>query len=230
MPGDIAKLHASTTESLSHTSPARQDQSNYRRDRTAPRPQSKPRVTFHKYITSFFGNAHHNRSAESETSRSLSRASSFRSNPRSSLHGSTPSIDFMSPAAFMFSGPALHRTSSVDDSTSHLPTPTSTGSERQPLSRTWTDSFSMLEEANILDEGLLEPSVEIGIVRTMSDVLLGIDTPSEESATALEHNLHHELPFDIHQSPRVTTARHFPSESVAYTLATLLLPHLDLAA
>jgi hypothetical protein len=88
----------------------------------------------------------------------------------------------------------------------------------------------MLEEANILDEGLLEPSVEIGIVRTMSDVLLGIDTPSDESATALEHNLHHELPFDIHQSPRVTTARHFPSESVAYTLATLLLPHLDLAA
>jgi hypothetical protein len=83
----------------------------------------------------------------------------------------------------MFSGPGLRL------STLRLPSLAETGSEIQSLSRARTDSFSILDEASILDEGLLEPIVEGGIMCTMSDVLLGVSTPADE-ATSL--NLQHE--------------------------------------
>jgi hypothetical protein len=254
IPSDTTELHpCSTTQpessgrvgpSSSHdcarrgrTTPNRVTKSYYHRDRIVSRQRSRPRVAFHKYITSFFGSTHHNRSTELKTPQSRSRASSFGSKPRSSLHGSVPSVDFVSPAAFMFSGPNLLSMSSADDSMSHLPSPTSTGSERQPLSRTWTDSFSMLDEANALDEGLLEPIVEIGIVRTMSDVLFGVGTPSEQPIiTTLKH--HAESRASIYKSrngdirntvSHGTTAGQCQLDPVACILATLLLPYLDLA-
>jgi hypothetical protein len=127
IPSDTTELHpCSTTQpessgrvgpSSSHdcarrgrTTPNRVTKAYYHRDRIVSRQRSRPRVAFHKYITSFFGSTHHNRSTELKTPQSRSRASSFGSKPRSSLHGSVPSVDFVSPAAFMFSGPkfAVH--------------------------------------------------------------------------------------------------------------------------
>jgi hypothetical protein len=235
---DRAELHASFIQSSrravhigqARPAPARVTKTNCRRDRTVPRSHSRPRVAFHNYITSFFGNVHHDRSPESETSQPLSRASSFASRRRSSLRGSVPSIDFVSPAAFMFSGPNLDSTSSMDDVT-YLPTPTSTASEPKPLSRERTDSFSMLNKSEILEEELLEPIVQIGIVRTMSDVLLGVGTPSDESTTAPKEcaNSDSHSVFDESPSGDTTTVQETRSDSAAYMLATLLLPYLDLA-
>jgi hypothetical protein len=254
--GDTAELHPSSTtrlESSSHvgpsslhdcarrgrTTPNRVTKSYYHRDRVVSRQRSRPRVAFYKYITSFFGSTHHNRSTELDTPQSRSRASSFGSKPRSSFHGSVQSVDFASPAAFMFSGPNLQSMSSADDSMSHLPSLTSTGSERQPLSRTWSDSFSMLDEANALDEGLLEPIVKIGMVRTMSDVLFSIDTPSQQPITTSPTHHADNKPHVSNHKSRNGDTRNTVShggtvgqgrlDSVAYTLATLLLPYLDLA-
>jgi hypothetical protein len=95
----------------------------------------------------------------------------------------------------------------------------------------------MLDEANALDEGLLEPIVEIGIVRTMSDVLFGVGTPSEQPIiTTLKH--HAESRASIHKSrngdirntvSHGTTAGQCQLDPVACILAALLLPYLDLA-
>jgi hypothetical protein len=136
----------------------------------------------------------------------------------------------VSPAAFMFSGPNLDSTSSMDDATC-LPTPASTISELKPLSRERTDSFSMLDESDILEEELLEPIAQIDIVRTMSDVLLGIGTPSDESTTAPKDHTNSDSHSDLHENPNGDTnaVRQNRSDSVAYTLAKLLLPYLDLA-
>jgi hypothetical protein len=254
--GDTAELHASSTtrsESSSHVVPhsshdrtrrghttsSRVTKSYVRRGRVVSRQHSRPRVAFHKYITSFFGSIHHGRSTALGTSQPESRASSFGSKLGFSFHGSVPSVELVSPTTFIFSWPSLQSMSSVDDSTSRLPSPTSTGCKRQPLSQILTDSFSMLDEANSLDDGLLEPVVEIGIVQTMSDVLFGTSTPSELSTTAPpKHRAHNEPYGSIHKSCNgnmrkiishdIATGLCQP-ESVACALATLLSPYLDLA-
>jgi hypothetical protein len=98
----------------------------------------------------------------------------------------------------------------------------------------------MIDEAKIFNEGPLEPVVEIGIVRTMSDVLLGIGTPHEESTTAsAKHHAHNDSHVSIDKSynrviqntiSHKVTAGIRQLDSAAYTLATLLLPYLDLTA
>jgi hypothetical protein len=235
---DIADPHASFIQSpcrtvsvrQGHQTPTRVTKSNYRRDQTVPRPQSRPRVAFHNCITSFFGNVQHDCSPESETSQLLSRTSNFGSERRSSLHGSVPSIDFKSPAAFVFSGPNLDSTSSMDDTT-YLPTPTSTATEPKPLSRERTNSFSMLDKSDMMEVELLEPIVQVDIVRTMSDVLLGTGMPSDRSTTAPKDHTNSDSHSDLHDHPggETNTIRQNRTDSAAYMLEVLLLLHLDLA-
>jgi len=140
-----------------------------------------------------------------DTLESRSRASSFGSKQNSSTHGSVPSIDLVSPAAFMFSGPSLHSMPSLNDSASRLPSLAESGSGdiQPPLRGARTDSFSMLDDASALDEGILEPINEGDIVRTMSDVLLGAGDPMEGVITPMPDESQrrggHSVPFEIIQ-------------------------------
>jgi hypothetical protein len=192
------------------------------------RRRSKSGVGFHRYITSLFGNSNNpNIDLLAQTSRS--RTSSFGSRRSSSLQGSVPSIDLVSPAAFKFSGPSLR------PSTSRLPSLAETGSEIQSLSRGRTDSFSLLGEASILDKDLLEPIVEGGIMPIMSDVLLGVSTPVDQAASL---NLQQEALK--HANSEVSSAQENLSHAVADVrcyqcreagkLAALLLSYLDFGA
>lgn len=200
--------------------------------------RSKSRVAFHRYITGLFGN-NHEHCADPTSSHSRSRTSSFGSKPNSLMQGSIPSIDLVSPAAFIFSGPNLGSTPSVSHSTSCLPSliETEIDGDIRPLGRAGTDSFSMLDYASDVSEGILEPVVEKGIVRTMSDVLLGVSTPIEEQMPPTPH---HSATLDYFHNPQhdqrklvcalfpcATSARLDCSDS---TLAALLLPRLDFAA
>lgn len=69
---------------------------------------------------------------------------------------------------------------SFSNSTTHLPSLAQTHSDIQTLPRARTESFSLLDNVSVLDEGILEPAVEQRITRTMSDVLMGISTPIKE--------------------------------------------------
>ncbi|KAF1845818.1 DUF221-domain-containing protein [Cucurbitaria berberidis CBS 394.84] len=146
---------------------------------SSSRMQSRPRVAFHRYMTSIFGNSWE-RNVHASSPQNRSRASSFGSRPGSSNHGSVPSLDLVSPGTFVFSGPSLRSEDSINDSTSRLPS-LAASSDIQRLVRNRTDSFSMLDSSSVIDVGILEPVVERGITRTVSDVLLGISTPIEEA-------------------------------------------------
>jgi hypothetical protein len=194
--------------------------------------QSRPRVAFHRYITSFFGGAqgHDVTTASPET---RSRASSFGSRPGSSLYGSVPSLDVVSPATFMFSGPSLRSTGSYSNSTSRLPSLAETGSEVHLLRRAHTDSFSMVDDDIVTEDAILEPGVDQGITRTVSDVLLGINTPTEEEESPLLVELEQaEMSSTIAKSPsyRVCDNTGRATTSPVTTFAVLLSPYLDTAA
>ncbi|RAR12752.1 DUF221-domain-containing protein [Stemphylium lycopersici] len=150
------------------------------------RPQSKSKVAFHKYITAFFGGAP-DRHIAMASPEARSRASSFESKPASSLHGSIPSLDLVTPATFVFSGPSLRSAESHSDSMSRFPSLAETGSEVQLLQRARTDSLSMLDDARVVEDAILEPNISQGITRTVSDVLLGISTSSEDGEEEEAH-------------------------------------------
>jgi hypothetical protein len=182
--------------------------------------QSRPRVAFHRYITSFFGGAQdHDVITGSPEARS--RASSFGSKPGSSMYGSVPSLDVVSPATFMFSGPSLRSTGSYSNSTSRLPSLAETGSDVQLLRRAHTDSFSMVDDASVTEDAILEPGVDQGITRTVSDVLLGISTPTEEEESPLLVELEH----------CETSSTFFrKTNSSVSTFAAVLSPYLETSA
>ncbi|KAF2683493.1 hypothetical protein K458DRAFT_478370 [Lentithecium fluviatile CBS 122367] len=133
--------------------------------------QSKRRVAFHKVFTSFFHNSPATVTPHPINLPVGSSASSTRSRPGSgSLYGSMPSLEFVSPGAFIFSGPSLRsRSGSYSNSASRLPSLTENGSDRRSLRR-----------ISLFEDGTLEPYAEHGVVQSMSDVLLGIGTPMEE--------------------------------------------------
>lgn len=154
--------------------------------------QSRRRVALHRILTSLFNT---NRNAESDDStiykterRQTSSASSTPSKPLSSRHASTPNLEFISPGAFLFSGPSLTSVypSSRDNSTSRFQSLAESGSEspevwnvRPALHRSHSnsvDSVSLLEDA-ILEPLQMSPD---GLVRTVSDVLLGLASPFDE--------------------------------------------------
>jgi hypothetical protein len=110
-----------------------------RKDRFASGLRRKSRVAFHKYLTLFLTNSDDS-ITEFTTSSSRSRASSFGTRPNNSLQGSVPSVDFVSPAAFMFSRPSLQ------SSTCRLISFPGTSSDVQYLRHAQTDSFSMLDD------------------------------------------------------------------------------------
>jgi hypothetical protein len=199
----------------------------------ASRFQSRPRVAFHRYITSLFGSTQ-DRNVVADSPEARSRASSFGSRPGSSLYGSVPSLDMVSPATFMFSGPSLRSVGSYSDSMSRLPSLAETNSDMQILRRARTDSFSMLDSASVIEDAILEPGIDQGITRTVADVLLGVHTPSEEDESPLMIALEERSSFftgaqdhDTCSSPGLVRYDH---TSPVYTFAALLSPYLDTTA
>lgn len=199
----------------------------------ASRLQSRPRVAFHKYITSLFGSAA-DRNVVADSPEARSRASSFRSRPGSSLYGSVPSLDMVSPATFMFSGPSLRSVRSYSDSMSRLPSLAETNSDVQLLRRALTDSFSMLDSASNIEDAILEPGIDQGITRTVTDVLLGVCTPSEEDESPFVIPLKDGSPLFTPVKGHTTlsspvSVEHAPTSTVC-TFAALLSLHLDTVA
>lgn len=148
--------------------------------------QLNPRVTFHKVIGSFFGNAP-GQGAQNISPQARSRASSFGSRPSSSIYGSVPSLDFISPGAFLFSGPDLPSAGSYTNSTPRLHTLAGSFEEGQISRRVRSESFSMVDDASAKDEFFepIEPIRTQGVMRSTSDVLLEINTPIEEIEDSL---------------------------------------------
>jgi hypothetical protein len=143
--------------------------------------QLNPRVTFHKVIGSFFGNAP-GQGAQKISPQARSRASSFGSRPSSSIYGSVPSLDFISSGAFLFSGPELPSAGSYTNSTPRLHTLAGSFEDGQISRRVRSESFSMVDDASAKDEFFepIEPIATQGVVQSTSGVLLGVNTPIEE--------------------------------------------------
>jgi hypothetical protein len=148
------------------------------------RRQLRSRGTFHRVISSFFG-GNAERGAHSASPQSRSRASSFGSRAGSSVYGSVPSLDLLSPGTFLFSGPSLQSAGSHNTSRSRLPSLTESFDEVYLHRRLRTDSFSMVDRASVEEEVLEPVDGPLGVVRSMSDVPLGVNTPIEELADPL---------------------------------------------
>jgi hypothetical protein len=135
----------------------------------------------------------------------------------------------------MFSGPSLRSTGSYSNSTSRLPSLAETGSDVELLRRAHTDSFSILDDASVTEDAILEPGIDQGITRTVSDVLLGIGTPTEEESPLLvELEQADTYPaLAIHSSSCAHTdfrSIGHESEPSKLAFATLLSPYLDTVA
>jgi hypothetical protein len=89
----------------------------------------------------------------------------------------------------------------------------------------------MLDKSDMMEVELLEPIVQVDIVRTMSDVLLGTGMPSDRSTIAPKDHTNSDSHSDLHDNPsgEINTIRQNRTESAAYMLEVLLLSHLDLA-
>ncbi|KAF2645744.1 DUF221-domain-containing protein [Massarina eburnea CBS 473.64] len=182
--------------------------SGYRKKPPSSNRASRRRVAFHKALTSFF----HNDATSDGTTRPISRptsssASSTRSKAgSSSMYGSLASMDLVSPGVFYFSGPSLKsRTNSFQStSTSRLATFSENGSDQESFHRIRSaDDFSLLED------GIMEPYVDRGLAGSLSDVLLGINTPIEE----LVHLGLEDVEEDVQSLPEdATTSSHLPIE------------------
>lgn len=109
------------------------------------------------------------------------RASSSGERVESEEHGSVPSLDLVSPGAFLFSGPSLRSEASRLQLLSLAESEDDGGLRR----RLRTDSFSVVGYESGEEEGLELGDGRIGVGRSMADVLLGVDTPLEELADAL---------------------------------------------
>ena len=100
------------------------------------------RVTFPKALASFF------HTCPNPTSTAVGQNDSTPSSTRSRAHsdsfsGSTPSVEFVSSGAFMFSGPSLNAGSVChSSSTSRLPSLREGSSEVSSLRRVYSDTFS----------------------------------------------------------------------------------------
>jgi hypothetical protein len=97
----------------------------------------------------------------------------------------------------------------------------------------------MLDDASFLDEEILEPIAEGHILRTMSDVLLGLDTPEEVISPVLEVPQHDLASEGISRTERNKLAQgRSPNgmpldrnaDYAAFTVAQSLLAYLDFAA
>ena len=192
-----------------------------------------PRAAFHRYITSLFSGSHA-RHLYVRNPAVRSRSSSSGSRQDSSAFGSVPSLDMVSPATFIFSGPHIESAGSLSNSASHLPSLAETDSIIE-LHRARTNSSSMVDQVGLIDDGILEPRVDEVITRTVSKVLLSNTTPIEE----VEHSQPAILLSDPRRFPSrdgnpngscMDTALSSITTDYASTFATLLMPYLDFSA
>ncbi|KAH6612707.1 hypothetical protein C7974DRAFT_369744 [Boeremia exigua] len=143
--------------------------------------QLKSKGTFHRVVNSFFGNTV-GQEVKNASPRARDRSIPSSSGSRlgsSSIHGSVPSLDLISPGAFLFSGPSLQSAGSYGTLTPRHLSLTESLRDAHTARHMHSTSFSTIDTTSFGDE-LLEPLVCRGVVRSMSDVLLGIDTPTEE--------------------------------------------------
>lgn len=184
---------------------------------------AKSRFALQKVITSIFANS------LPRASPPLTRADSSSSvmSKAGSLPDSLRSLDIVSPGMFLFSEPSLKSTysGSFNNSRSRLPSFSEYDNELFPLHRVNSASLS-IDSFTIIEDRVLEPSVECGITRSMSDVLLGIQTPIEEIEDELFPN-NPEVPLapvQLHDLPRN------PSNDVILAIAALFSPYLNFSS
>jgi hypothetical protein len=104
---------------------------------------ARPRVSFHKALTSFFNTSPTETTAPITKDRNASKSPNIRSRANSnSLHGSMPSVEFVSSGAFIFSGPSLRSQSgSFSNSTPRLPSLGEDSDDFSVLRREYPDTF-----------------------------------------------------------------------------------------
>ncbi|OAG00431.1 uncharacterized protein CC84DRAFT_1155234 [Paraphaeosphaeria sporulosa] len=129
----------------------------------SPARRSKPRVAFHRALTSFFNTGHTAITVPIPHDPNNSASSSIRSRTNSnSLHGSMPSLEFVSSGAFIFSGPSLRsRSGSFNNSTPRLPSLREDSEDFNMLHRVHFDTFSFDDIAvvhSLSDESSAAPS------------------------------------------------------------------------
>ncbi|KAF2655351.1 hypothetical protein K491DRAFT_429898 [Lophiostoma macrostomum CBS 122681] len=190
--------------------------------------QSRPRVAFHKVITSFF--SHPAGSAEEHNKSPLDSSASSTSNrsKAGSASNSAPSLEIVSPGTFLFSGPSLRSafSGSLTSSTSRLPSLTGNGSECFSFHRTGTGSLS-LDNVSLVEDDILEPYIECHITRSMSDVLRGLSTPFDE----IERPLLERPNGYEHHGVEDSVGRHdFDCTRSMAASASLVTPYLEFAS
>ncbi|OCL13150.1 hypothetical protein AOQ84DRAFT_124757 [Glonium stellatum] len=123
--------------------------------------RERPRMSFHKVLSSFFNSGSSGTSTDQVHTRTNSSASDFNAQLKPPYQDSLQSIELVSPEAFIFSGPSLSL-------------------EAGSINRC-TNSVSLSEASgSIGEDGILEPFLYCDITRSIPDVLHGISTPIEE--------------------------------------------------
>ncbi|ORY16263.1 hypothetical protein BCR34DRAFT_557519 [Clohesyomyces aquaticus] len=207
------------------TSSPRVTKPHHRRGTLSSIRQSKSRLLCNRVLTSLF----HNNPTSIEPSSMRQRIPSNLSSIRSKLgsgHDSVPNLEVLSPGTFLFSGPSLRSTRSwsISNPTSRLPSLAETGSEAISLRRTHSESFSA-DGVSFLDESILEPLAEDGITRSMSDVLLGIHTPTEEMEQLIIEDSDKDSPQLTEHQQRISSSNDLLFDaSLLATLASYLGP------
>lgn len=185
---------------------------------------ARSRVAFHKVISSIFTNN------STKIPPPLTREGSEFSvlSTRGSLQDSLRSLDVVSPGTFLFSGPSLRSTysGSLGNSRSRLQSLSEYDKEVFSLRRVRSTSLS-IESFSLIENRVLEPSIEWGITRTMSDVLQGFSTPIDELNDILFEDPSKETSEAL---LHVSGHRQTVSTEAKVAIATPLSPYLDFAS
>lgn len=188
------------------------------------RRQLKPRGTFQRVINSFFGHQLE-RGARSISPQGRSRTSSAESRLGLSIQDSVPSLDLLYPGTFLFSGPHLQSAGSYN-SAPRLPDVTGSFDQTYATGHRHSDSFSMIDIAGV-EADLLEPIVNRGVVRSMSNVLLGINKPFEELEDSLLESPDEEADSHLSRETRIRCSSAADVLCRNPLITTLILRHTD---
>ncbi|KAF2015871.1 hypothetical protein BU24DRAFT_391174 [Aaosphaeria arxii CBS 175.79] len=152
---------------------------NRRRTTSSSTTYSKRRVAFNKVINSIFPNnppstPHLGRQDSLEKCTHLAKSS-----PSDSLR----SLDVVSPGTFLFSGPSLKSacSDSVRSNRSRLPSWAESSVGTNSPGRRQSSMSGPNGRSNAMSDSIMEPLVEHGVTRTMSDVLLTDDAHNCET-------------------------------------------------
>ena len=219
---DPALLPASRRVSRRPT--MRMSKPELRKSMRSPVKRSRSKVALHKVLTSIFNHA--SSRDGSQPDRGQGGSGSVGARPRGmSLYESLPSLEVISPGAFIFSGPSLKSacSGSRSNSTSCLQSLAENGSEAFSLYRRRTGSLS-IGSASLFDDGVLEPFVEHGVLCSIPGILSGERPPLEEVTKVLS------CPDNDSDNLTMTDVLlHMRDErvEVGVAIAALLLPYLD---